>query len=79
MGADLGRCSVSHLWRRACLTNSQGLVYMLCLTCGFTPLPTEYNWEICSKELLLLILPPPFVYLCLLISHLALRSCRAGQ
>lgn len=91
MGAELERYSVSHLWRRLCLSNGKALVqgrqgrylaphiHMLCSMCSFAPRPAECNWEICSKELLLLVLPPPFVRLLLPIAHLALRSCGAGQ
>lgn len=91
MGAEWERGSVSHLWRRECLANGKGLVrekqgghlaphgHMLCLMCSFTPQPAECNWEISSKQLVLLVLPLQFVRLLLLISHLALRSCRAGQ
>lgn len=91
MGAEWERGSVSHLWRRERLANGKGLVqekqrghlaphgHMLCLMCSFTPQPAECNWEISSKELLLLVLPLQFVHLHLLISCLALRSCRAGQ
>lgn len=91
MGAELERCTLFYLYRRVCLTIRKGLVqekeggclaphvHTLCFMCSFTPQPAECNWEICSKELLLLFLPPPFVHLLLPISPLALRSCRAGQ